>query len=198
MRALIRHRQQRIIVEQFALSHIDYEAAFLHAYASFNAWYRFATGEPLNSLALQALKQRYELWHDYFTGECLTLLRSPMRRIYVLTQHRPLKTADGRSICLRDDSDWQQLIDFWFIVRCDVVHATDSLDHAYYQQYVKLAYESLSVYMTEVVRRLNVRLNLEDVKNSDGTEAAILSPIASDIDLYPRVRFRAIERARYH
>jgi hypothetical protein len=187
VKAIIRHAQQRLIVEAFQDARIDYKSAYLRLYASYNAWYRFASGHTLDTLALEAMKQRYEIWRDYFDHNCLELLRSPMRRIYVLTQHRPLITNSGVSLALEDDSDWQHLIDFWYVVRCDIVHNTPSCLHGYYEQFVRLAYESLMVYMTEVVSRLSAQ-----ERSSRGYTQADRRLFASLPESH------LVDRARYH
>ncbi|GEM_PF-1272371 len=189
MKALIRHTQQQMIINAFQSSSIDYEGAYLHLYASYNAWYRLVTGHSVDSVALSAMKQRYEMWRDYFDGNSLDLLRSPMRRIYILTQHRPLITGSGVALTLEDDSDWRHLIDFWYAVRCDAVHATPVRSHGYYEQFVRLAYESLQVYMTEIVRRLQ-QSQQENIRTVVDRRAFVHLPEPHLVDRAPAHLFK--------
>jgi hypothetical protein len=45
--------------------------------------------------------------------------------------------------------DWKSLIEYWYQVRCIVVHGNTLQD-----QYVRLAYDTLSIYMVEIVSRM--------------------------------------------
>lgn len=193
MKALIRRTQQQLIIETFQSSRIDYAGAYLHLYASYNAWYRFVTGQSLDTVAIGKMKQRYALWRDYIDGNCLQQLRSPMRRIYVLTQHRPLITGSGVSLVLEDDSDWQHLIDFWYAVRCDVVHATSARTHGYYEQFIRLAYESLQVYMTEVVHRLRQQELSSSSQTSSQRRVFTQLPKPQLLDTVPNDRFKSLD-----
>ena len=193
MKALVRHTQQRLIIETFQSSRIDYAGAYLHLYASYNSWYRYATGHSLDNVALSAMKQRYELWRDCFDGNSLQLLRSPMRRIYVLTQHRPLLTSSGVPLYLEDDTDWKHLIDFWYAVRCDVAHATPARLHGYHEQYIRLAYESLLVYMTEIVSRLQVQSQASMVGSLSERSAFTRLPESHLVDMVSHHRFKSAD-----
>ncbi len=193
MKAIIRDSQQRLIIEAFQSSYIDYSGAYLQLYASYNSWYRYATGHSLDALALDAMKQRYEMWRDYFNSSCLTLLRSPMRRIYVLTQHRPLTSSTGAKVMLEDDSDWQHLIDFWYAVRCDIAHQTSARLHGYHEQFVRLAYESLMVYMTEIVARLQLQSHAEQADTLARRRAFVMLPEPHLIDRVSRHHFKSAD-----
>lgn len=189
MNVQVQHAQQQLVIETFHSSFIDYAGAYLHLYASYNAWYRFATGHSLDTLALAAMKQRYEIWKDFLDGECLERLRSPMRRLYVLSQHRPLLTSSGVHVQLEDDSDWVHLIDVWYAIRCDIVHATPSRTEVYFEQFVRLAYESLQIYMTEVVARLQRQSQSARMTSIEGRREYIRLPEPAFVDRVPSSRF---------
>ena len=183
------NREKDGILAAFNASRIDYAGAYLHLYASYNAWYRSVTGESLDAVAIGKMKQRYEMWAEYLSGDCLQLLRSPMRRMYVLSQHRPLIAASGRDVMLEDDCDWRHLIDIWYVVRCDIVHGATSTKHSYYDQFIRLAYESLSVYMTEVVYRIRIQMRATQLDSPAARRAFVTLPESHLVDQIPRQQF---------
>lgn len=186
MKAVLRHAQQEMILTYFKKSQIDYGQYYLQLYASYNIWYRSSTGESLDARALAQLKLRHQIWKDCFDDTCMHQLRSLMRRIYVLTVHRPLvREGSAWKGVLEDETDWRGMIDFWYAIRCDVVHGNDEQLAGHHSLMVKLAHESLTVFMTEVAIRLQLEVGEDEVSSSATMRRYVYSSGKSGVDLAP-------------
>ncbi|HJM04114.1 MAG TPA: hypothetical protein QF549_00560 [Candidatus Saccharimonadaceae bacterium] len=186
MKAVLRHAQQEMILTYFKKSQIDYGQYYLQLYASYNIWYRSSTGESLDARALAQLKLRHQIWKDCFDDTCMRQLRSLMRRIYVLTVHRPLvREGSAWKGVLEDETDWRGMIDFWYAIRCDVVHGNDEQLAGHHSLMVKLAHESLTVFMTEVAIRLQLEVGEDEVSSSATMRRYVYSSGKSGVDLAP-------------
>ena len=138
----------------FTQAQINYAEKYMLLFSAFNAWYRMVTGERTDARALQRLKYRDALWVEYRKGECLELLRPLVRKLVILTSVRPVTAHGEWSGVVRDADDWVGVIQFWYAVRCAIVHSNSELQSALYPTYVSTAYESLNIFMTEIVMRL--------------------------------------------
>jgi len=141
-------------VVPFRQSQISYAEKYLLLFSAFNAWYRRVTGERIDARALHALMYRDAVWVEYRRGESLERIRPIIRKITILSNVRPLHSYGDWPGSLDGPDDWQGLIHFWYAVRCTLVHANADAQQSYYPLYTQLAYESLNIFMTEVVMRL--------------------------------------------
>lgn len=179
-------KQVASVVHAFQSSQVQYDDKFLLLFSSYNSWYRSVTGESIDARALRAVKLRDALWGEYLRGECLERLRPLMRRITLLTRIRPLRSGSLVDGVLTGPDDWEGLIEFWYTIRCDIVHGNATVLEAHYPVYAKLAYETLQIFMTEVVMRLQI--NVQTLAQSDKSKVRML-PRLDEVDLYPRRQF---------
>lgn len=153
MSIMISDRPQQTIHDLFMKSRIDYDTSYVTLYSAYNAWYRSETGQRSDQKALAAIKLRGDVWDDALQDRCMSGLRSILRRLYVLTNHRPLIGSTSWEGTLRDENDWRGLIELWYCLRCTIVHGNTAMSNPYHEIYVKLAYESLFLFMNEMVGR---------------------------------------------
>ena len=131
---------EAIVYSWFDKAQIDYCDLCMRLYVSFNAWYRQTTGTEFDREGLTRLKKRFVIWDDYMSGRVLEDLRMLHLRI------------NG------DTSDWQGLISYWHRIRCQLFHGALMTDN----ESVKLAYESLNIFMKEIVTRMKRAFTDED------------------------------------
>jgi len=153
----------RGIVENHVYAHyqkarVDYEGHFLRMYITYNAWYREVTKTANDRQAISILKQRFVIWDDYCHGRVLLVLLPYMQRLSELTQQEPFPSMklywDGE---VSGSKDWGSLIEFWYQVRCLVVHGS-----LVGQTYVWLAYETLDIFMAEIIERMQAHFGCDD------------------------------------
>jgi len=178
------------LVTLYQESQINYVQRYLVLFSAYNLWFRVTTGQTVDALAIRSLKRREDIWVAGEIGETLPQLRSLMIKLYVLTNHRPVYD-DGRSWkgYLQDQYDWKGLIDFWYAVRCDLIHASSIRQRSYYPLLVKLAYDSLHIFMTEIVRRVRLCVNESDIAHTDIDQLSpetirryLISPQKNNVD----------------
>ncbi len=126
---------------------IDYLQQYMALYAAFNSWYRALTGISNDRQALNTLRQGVPIWEEYQQGLALRELMGVMRELVECTQREPLSTAtphwDGE---VQHVYDWPSLIEYWYRVRCLVMHG------GYIKiPYVLLAYQSLNIFMSKLI-----------------------------------------------
>ncbi len=139
----------------------DYAQQYITLYVAFNAWYRSLTGKTHDRVALNVLQRGIPLWEEYREGNTLQEIRSPMRLLVELTQREPLSYATPHwKGEVAHIGDWTSLIEYWYRVRCLVVHGSEIQPH-----YVYLAYETLNIFMGEVIRREQQRSPLLSLEN---------------------------------
>jgi hypothetical protein len=144
---------ESLIYSWFDRSHIEYRDLFMRLYIAYNAWYRKVTGKSNDHEAIRLLQLRFVIWHDYIRGHSLRNLRSIMEQIVAMTNTTPLKAQSGSwDGIVKNSDDWQGLIHFWYEVRCSLFHG--SIYAASRTKEVQLAYESLYIFMSEVVTRM--------------------------------------------
>jgi hypothetical protein len=118
-------------------------------YASFNAWYRDYTGKQNDREALNMLRLGHVLWTCYCQGDAMPSLRPVMELLVECTQREPLPAASPHwQGEVRHVSDWESLIEYWYRVRCLVMHGAEIKP-----TYVYLAYETLNIFMGEITAR---------------------------------------------
>ena len=172
---------------QYRSAHIDYETLFLKLYIGYNAWYREATGTMNDRQAIDALKKRFVIWDDYQQGRVFAMMGSYLERLCDETQRDPFPSAaiywNGE---VSDVNDWTSLIEFWYQVRCLVVHGAPVG-----RKYAWLAYETLDIFMGEIIERMHACFSKEDLKKLHS-----LAPYTSK-DSGRAYRFSALQRKLY-
>ncbi len=158
-------RKLQYIEQWFAKAQVDYAQQYILLYSAYNAWYREVTGDVSDRSALNMLKKRVVMWDEYARGTVMSELRLIMRGIVEVTHREPLRVT--RTVHwsgeVQDVDDWRGLIEYWYRVRCLIVHG-DVVG----EQYVYLAYESLRVFLGEVIARMNEsKYDIFDIWNVD-------------------------------
>lgn len=162
-----------IVVSFYRRSRIDYFLLYAQLYIAYNAWYRQVTGASNDREAIRLLKTRFVIWSDYIEHKALDALDMYIDRIVELTQRHPItrqRRWEGR---VENRDDWKGLIQFWYQVRCELIHGSLSDNVRHHHEYVRLAYISLSLFMDEVIRRMELTLNDYDLRRIE--ELRILS-----------------------
>lgn len=140
----------------------DYDELYVRMYIAYNAWYREATGTLNDRQALTLLKKRWVIWDEYRSNITLPSLRPCMERIVELSQREPFTPSAYWSGVVESPYDWRSLIEYWYQVRCLVVHGMPVKP-----SHVQLAYESLMIYMTEIINRMKKCLHSADMWQVD-------------------------------
>lgn len=137
------------IYSWYKKAQFDYDEAFLRLYIAYNAWYREVAHTLNDRQALVVLKRQIKFWGDYKYGKVMAELMQCMERLVELTQREPLESSSHWSGSIDSVYDWRSLIEFWYRVRCLIVHGM-----AVKSDYVGLAYDSLNIFMSEVIKSL--------------------------------------------
>lgn len=139
-------------------ANIDYASQFIKLYTAYNAWYARVTLTANNREAILKLKKRFVIWDDYCNKRVMNSLRVYMERVVELTQQSPVTSYSQHwSGEVEDVDDWKSLIEYWYQIRCSVVHGDDISE-----KYVWLAYETLSIFMEEIIQRMKATFSLAD------------------------------------
>ena len=78
-----------------------------------------------------------------------------MRHLVELTQREPLlSSASRRYVEIKNMTDWNSLLEFWYQVRCLVMHGSEVQP-----SYVYLAYQTLYIFMDQIVETLKLAAN---------------------------------------
>lgn len=154
------------VLHWIAKAQIDYTDRYLNLYIAYNTWYRQVTATTNDRQAISLLKKRFIIWDDYISQRAMSGLEPIMEQLVDLTQREPLP---GISLYwngeVGDVHDWRSLIEYWYRVRCLLVHGGDVSG-----PYVLLAYKTLNIFMGEIVRRIG-----ECLKDDHRTEIRHLS-----------------------
>ena len=151
--------EARPIVAWYKKAQINYVDQYIKMYIAYNAWYREATGTINDRQALDSLKKRFIIWDDYAQGRTMKPLRVYMERLMELTQREPFSSKTLYwSGSIENSTDWRSLIEFWYQVRCKLVHGSEVKP-----RYVWLAYETLDIFMGEIVDRMQKCFTSEDL-----------------------------------
>ena len=139
---------------------VDYIEKYIQMYIAYNAWYREVTGTTNDRQALNSLKKRFVIWDDYIDGKTMKTLQVYMERVAELTQREPFssKTLYWTG-SIESPNDWRSLIEFWYQVRCKLVHGAEVKP-----RYVWLAYETLDIFMGEIVSRMQQCFTAKDAE----------------------------------
>lgn len=137
------------ILHWYEKAQIDYTVAFLRLYIAYNTWYTEVTCTTNDREALNRLKKRSVIWEDYCDNRTLYALKSYMERLVDVTHKEPLSGGGYWNGEIASVYDWRSLIECWYRVRCRIVHGGRVAT-----QYAWLAYETLNIFMGEILRRV--------------------------------------------
>lgn len=147
------------IFSWYKKAQIDYTEYYIRIYITYNAWYREVTGTSNDRQALASLKKRFVIWDDYAHGKTMKAMSLYMERLAELTQREPFGSSTSNwNGSIESQHDWRSLIEFWYQVRCKLVHGCEVKP-----KYVWLAYETLDIFMGEIVERMQQSFNLDDL-----------------------------------
>ncbi len=140
------------LLKWYSRAQIDYAQLYMSIYAAFNAWYRATTNTVNDRQAINILRSGVGMWNDYCQGDGMQELQYPMALLVELTQREPLSHATPHwKGEVAGTKDWASLLEYWYRVRCLVMHGAEINPH-----YVHLAYETLNIFMGEVIQRSGI------------------------------------------
>lgn len=143
-------KSERLVKLWYDRAQLDYNDLYMRLYVAYNAWFNRVTGAPNDREAIRQLKKRFVIWDDYQRGRVMVALKPIVEDIVKLTNR-----TRTLSVRLEDADDWQNLIEFWYQVRCHLFHASGVFGDTQQAIWTRLAYQSLNIFMTEVVDRMN-------------------------------------------
>lgn len=167
------------------------EEQYMQLYIAYNIWYRRVTQSSFDREAIARLKRRYGIWHSYMNGEVMQTLRPVMMDIATLTQDYALAPNKNWSGVIEDDEDWPNLIEFWYTIRCSLFHGSTAMPTDVWQRAVTLAYQSLSIFMQEIIGRISTSITQEEYQQLELLDALITghaSPPEVAVEAYGRLR----------
>ncbi len=144
-----------MMMSYFMFSKIDYFSLYMNLFASFNCWYYEMAGAKSNYEGLKRLKNKFGIWQRYYDGQTMPELEALFRVVVSFCQDSEIPGPT-------DQYDWVGLMNFWYKVRCDLVHGSLFRASQEHVLTVKLAYDSLFIFMSEVVRIESRRFTKED------------------------------------
>ncbi len=139
----------RQVYKWYRKAQIDYTQQYIQMYISYNAWYRQITASTNDREAISLLKKRFIIWDDYCKGRTMPNLNLYMERVAKLTSTSPISNTSMWNGVVVNDKDWRGLIEFWYQVRCRLMHGSEVSP-----RHVWLAYETLDIFMGEIVDRM--------------------------------------------
>lgn len=137
------------IYRWYKKAQVDYTELYIQMYIAYNAWYRQVTDSTNDREAISLLKKRFIIWDDYTKGKTMRSLRVYTDRLVKLTSESPLVSSTVWNGTIQSSDDWRGLIEFWYRVRCMLVHGSEVSP-----RHVWLAYETLELFMAEIVERM--------------------------------------------
>jgi hypothetical protein len=185
---------RQLIIKWYERGQIDYSDLYVKMYIAYNAWFRKVTDCPIDHEAIKELLRRFIIWDDYQNMRTLITLGPIVEQIAILTAKRPVRpigtgtTWDGR---VKDRYDWRSLIYFWYQTRCDLFHGMTEPGQSYHDLQIKLAYESLHMFMSEIIRRMRFCFTDSDFSKLNEVRRLISS------DKGPLTELREIEVSLY-
>ena len=161
---------RELVLKWYERAQIDYSDLYARLYIAYNAWFRQVTRTSFDREAISRLTKRFVIWDDYVNGRVLQDLKPLMAQIVYLTAEQPLVGNRWDGI-VHDALDWRGLIHYWYQVRCDLFHGTVVVN----EKRVRLAYESLNVFMQEITDRMKRCFTQEDYVRLEEIQALIQS-----------------------
>lgn len=183
---------RQLITKWYERAKIDYSDLYVKQYIAYNAWFRKVTGCDEDYEAIRQVMKRFVIWDDYVHGMTLTELSAITQQIATMTHTYPVTSArsswDGT---VKDAFDWRGLIYFWYYTRCDLFHGTMMPGSTRFDRQVQLAYESLHVFMTEIVKRMRFCFTDSDFHRLTDVRSLLQSPVG------PLDELKAVEAKLY-
>ena len=143
-----------VVLKWHERAQIDYSDLYMRLYVAYNAWFRQVTRTSFDREGIARLKKRFVIWDDYLNGRTMQHLTPSFEQIVAHTHDHPLHAGNRWDGQVQDAEDWRGLIHYWYQVRCDLFHGSLFLDQTVPEQRVRLAYESLNIFMTEITDRM--------------------------------------------
>jgi len=146
---------RQLIARWFDRARIDYSDLYVKLYIAYNAWFRQVTQCDVDHDAIKLVTKRFVIWDDYVHGRTLSTLSPVVDRIASFTaRNHILPMGASWNGIVRDAYDWRGLIYFWYQTRCDLFHGMTLPGYASHDLRIKLAYQSLSIFMAEITKRM--------------------------------------------
>jgi len=158
------------IYRWYKRAQVDYTELYIRMYIAYNAWYRQVTGCTNDRQAIAQLKKRFIIWDDYCKGKTIPNLRVYLKRLSVITSEHPFESHSLWDGFITSDDDWRSLIEFWYQVRCMLVHGSEVS-----ARHVWLAYETLTIFMGEIVSRMHTCFTEKDFQRLEELSTLVLS-----------------------
>jgi hypothetical protein len=134
---------------------IDYSDLYVKEYIAYNAWSRKVTDCSEDHEAIKRVMERFVIWDDYLHGRTMNELQPIAEQISLLTWREPVRSAGSAwNGVVYDGRDWKGLIYFWYQTRCELFHGITMPGRKVHDRRIKLAYESLRVFMSEIMKRM--------------------------------------------
>lgn len=173
----------RHVYKWYRKAQVDYTELYIRMYIAYNAWYRQVTGSTNDREAIAILKKRFVIWDDYTKGRTMPSLKVYTERLAVLTANNPLASSTVWNGAVQDGDDWRSLIEYWYRIRCMVVHGSEVSP-----RHVWLAYETLDVFMAEIVERMQACFTDKDFQRLEELSTLVKSEAGKD------VRFKQLQQ----
>ena len=165
----------RHIYRWYKKAQVDYTELYICIYIAYNAWYRQVTGSTNDREAIAILKKRFVIWDDYSKGKTMPNLKVYADRLAKLTAEKPLAQHSYWNGVVESSDDWRGLIEFWYQVRCRLMHGSEVPP-----RYVWLAYETLELFMGEIVERMQACFTNKDFQRLEELTTLVKSETGKD------------------
>ncbi len=143
-------RTREILCRWYEKAQIDYAQLYMALYAAFNTWYRVRTRTENDRQAINSLREDESVWSCYRLDAGINKMNSLMPLLVELTQREPISYASPHwKGVVSHNQDWPSLLEYWYRVRCLVMHGAEIKP-----VYIYLAYETLNVFMGEMVKSI--------------------------------------------
>ena len=167
---------RQLIVQWFERARIDYSDLYVKEYIAYNAWFRKVTHCDEDHEAIKRVAKRFVIWDDYLHGRTLSTLGPVVEQIAQHTRKAPVRPMGrGWNGTVRDAYDWQGLIYFWYQTRCDLFHGLTMPGYLQHDMRIRLAYESLHIFMSEIIRRMRHSFTDQDFERLTEVRALLQS-----------------------
>ena len=175
---------RQLITKWFERAQIDYSELFVKQYIAYNAWFRKVTGYDEDHEAIKEVSQRFVIWDDYLHGRVMVSLAPIVDEIADITFRRPVRPmGNAWNGVVKDRYDWRGIIYFWYQTRCDLFHGLTVPGNVQHDLQIRLAYESLNIFMTEIVKRMRYCFTDDDFTHLTEVRRLIISDIGSSREL---------------
>lgn len=173
-----------IVLKWYYRAQLDYFDTYINLFIAYNAWFKKVTKESKDRAAINKLKERAGIWDEYLAGETMIRLTEHLAEIVDITNHTPLENLTGDNKhwdgIVKNTNDWQSLIEYWYRIRCNLFHGEKSPEDQREAKLVKLAYESLNIFMGEIIDRMEKNFDKDSIfrlyeiyKLKDSTERSL-------------------------